>query len=290
MAFRTYKDQLSNPTRAPWGGSAPKQKSDRTWRQVTPPDDNPNTIRLGQPASMKDQIDVQKGVMDIRKDQQTIEGKDMEQMGNDMVFRAVFGHPQKELNSVLESSTTGYQDPGAQKFQKDPFAIDRMKAAAKPPRVPGQNTFEERRKMATETALEHIGTYKKGMKDVDKNEITWDSIWREVTGNSNFKEADKKDPRFEQARQAFENPPEDVPPWRKVWDKFSDKIGDVRKNAGAMWAGQDSDSPPADTEEDNKRNFPEDFVNITDSSGKTWNIPREKLDAARKRDPGLTVH
>lgn len=227
MAFRTYKDQF-NPSRVPWGGSAPKQKSDRTWRQVSSPDDDPNTIRLGQPASMKDRLDVTKSMVDIQKDQQVIEGKNMEAMGDDMVFRAVFGHPKKELNDVLASSTTGYQDLGAQKFQKDPFAIERMRAGLKPPRSAGNNTFEERQKVATERALQHIGTYKKGQK-------SWDDIWGTITAAPNFKDADITDPRFEQARQAFESQPENVPAWKKYLKGFSEKVfgGDESPDAPA---------------------------------------------------------
>lgn len=203
MAFRTYKDKLTsaNPGRAPFG-SVPK--SGRGFKQYSSPEDkNSDTIYLGQPPSMKDQMDVAKSAMDIQKDQQSIEEKNRSKMADDMVYRAVFGHPQKELNDVLASSTTGYQDPGATKFAKDPFAIDRMRAGAKE-----HNNSDRQTK--TEAAIEFLRSFSPdGFTDTGEPQ-TWDTVIRQAS--EKFKDVPfMSDPRFNKIKERFsrKDPPPD---------------------------------------------------------------------------------
>lgn len=145
----------------------------------------------------------------MRKDDPTIQKNTDENMERDMVYKSVYGHSLPDLNGVLKSSTTGYQDPGARKFAKNPMTFstiqDMIKQKNKPPSSSDEKTAEAN-KRATEDAYQYASTFKPGQ-EVNGQPLDWPSVQRNLTSLPRFKGADFNDPRFKQLESQFNAAP-----------------------------------------------------------------------------------
>lgn len=67
---------------------------------------------------------------ELRSKQADAEKKQNEMDDESMRFRSAYNISRPDLKSTLESSTTGYSDPRVSAYVRDPFKIEKMKAAA----------------------------------------------------------------------------------------------------------------------------------------------------------------